>query len=130
MRSTTRSSLDCALPRAAITSWRPVRISRAEEVAALSGMAERYQMGRPRANRLVDRGLSRGLALPAPLLDVDRFGRAARFGGEQAEAQCIFEMRNTLVLRGGAIGGGQLSLAAVGVNGGFGLHRDNLPSRP
>src|SRR5438128_8166502 len=43
MRSTTRSSLAWTEPRAAITWWRPVRISRAD-AAAEAGMAERYQM--------------------------------------------------------------------------------------
>src|SRR6187200_2363787 len=43
IRSTTLSSFDCGLPRPAMTSWSPVRISRAD-AAALSGMTKRYQM--------------------------------------------------------------------------------------
>src|SRR6476469_769600 len=50
MRSTTRSSLLCTEPRAAMTSCRPVRISRAE-AAADAGMGERYQMERRRVTR-------------------------------------------------------------------------------
>src|SRR4051794_17081191 len=50
MRSTTLSSLDWAEPRLAMIACRPIRISRAE-VAALSGMVERYQMRRRRVTR-------------------------------------------------------------------------------
>src|SRR5690349_21615295 len=50
MRSTTLSSFDWALPRPAITSCRPVRISR-EEAAAESGMRIRYQMRRANVTR-------------------------------------------------------------------------------
>src|SRR5687768_7207036 len=51
IRSTTRSSLACAEPRLAMTSWRPVNISRAE-VAALTGMDQRYQKAGPQSKRL------------------------------------------------------------------------------
>src|SRR5687767_6288262 len=49
MRSTTLSSLVCADPRFAMTSWRPVRISRAEE-AALTGMDKALTDAKPRCH--------------------------------------------------------------------------------
>src|SRR5215510_8137476 len=91
IRSTTLSSLDCALPRPAMISCKPVRISRAE-AAALSGIAKRYQMRRAYVTRLrrrlvgpelverIDGRLRIGFHLDLLPEQVDHLGQFANVG--------------------------------------------------
>src|SRR6185369_5242083 len=86
IRSTTLSSFDWAEPRLAMIACRPVRISRAE-VAALSGMIERYQMRRCR----VTREMAPGADGPPPAQG-RRSGGLRHGEGDEGLADCAFDL--------------------------------------